>query len=539
VDVAETDDASLDLVEEWRGHPLAVRTDPRAHLLRADGRRVLEGSPGHWHVVASQPSQPWSSGSGHLFTRELVEAARAALAPGGVYAQWLDLGRTSPDLLAGLLRPFVREFADVWVFRFDTQAIVLGFSSPARLDPKRWEEGLRGVSLWSPERLWGHLALDTAKVRELVARDTPEPTDDRPLLELRAGVARLLGRPAEGSVAEVARFFPPDVAAILPDASLREAWSREAVALLTEDGRLDLARAWESKVRLGTVPEALRVRGLLVRAEGDTKKAAEYLREAYAKAPDSSERLAEWVLVLAESLPPASGPDPLAAAVRAVEARRGDGPAWAALAAAYVKAGVPEKAEEALHVALEATSPAAPPGTRAALARLQLAHGRTDERGALVLLRDDPLSMEDVDVLSFRVRLEFLIGADGDTVTTSATEAMRLSAALDDRARTAGQARIHAAASALDRGDRALAVTEATRAVLLLPRDPRAHEERAFAGLAFGAAGTEEALVHLRRSVELARDPGAARERARRILRWHGVDPERLDPPTRPASGAP
>lgn len=64
--------------------------NPKVEIVRSDAFRALVRSDERWDVIASMPSNPWSGGVETLYSREFMEAARSRLAPGGVYAQWLN-----------------------------------------------------------------------------------------------------------------------------------------------------------------------------------------------------------------------------------------------------------------------------------------------------------------------------------------------------------------------------------------------------------------------------------------------------------------
>ncbi|MCP5060012.1 MAG: hypothetical protein GY937_25195 [bacterium] len=64
---------------------------PKVEVLRSDAYRALLHSGGRYGLIVSEPSNPWVAGVEMLFSREFLEAARARLTPGGVYAQWIHL----------------------------------------------------------------------------------------------------------------------------------------------------------------------------------------------------------------------------------------------------------------------------------------------------------------------------------------------------------------------------------------------------------------------------------------------------------------
>ena len=80
---------------------------PAVHLIVGDGRSHLLLTARRYDVIVSEPSNPWMAGIAALFTREFFEAAKARLAPDGVFCQWAH----TYDISDGDVRSIVRTFA--------------------------------------------------------------------------------------------------------------------------------------------------------------------------------------------------------------------------------------------------------------------------------------------------------------------------------------------------------------------------------------------------------------------------------------------
>ncbi len=119
--------ASLECVEieqaTWDAAPFfaelssGLARDPRFRITIADGRNHLLRTPGRYDVIVSEPSNPWISGVSNLFTREFYEAARAALAPAGVFGQWFHYYNLDPSDVKVELATFLSVFpnASLWL----------------------------------------------------------------------------------------------------------------------------------------------------------------------------------------------------------------------------------------------------------------------------------------------------------------------------------------------------------------------------------------------------------------------------------------
>jgi hypothetical protein len=115
------------------GGNLAVSKNPKIQIKRGDAYRTLLRSQGSYDVIVSEPSNPWVTGVEMLFSREFLEAARASLAPGGVYGQWFHAYETDVEVVQLVLDTYASVFPHVSVwFTMHNDLLLLGFDRPAR-----------------------------------------------------------------------------------------------------------------------------------------------------------------------------------------------------------------------------------------------------------------------------------------------------------------------------------------------------------------------------------------------------------------------
>jgi spermidine synthase len=121
---------------------LAASKSPKVEIRRGDAYRTLLRSPGRYDLIVSEPSNPWVTGVEMLYSREFLEAARAHLAPGGVYAQWFHLYESDVEVVELVLRTYTTVFPHVSVwFALGQDLLLLGFDHPDRaLDVHALEE---------------------------------------------------------------------------------------------------------------------------------------------------------------------------------------------------------------------------------------------------------------------------------------------------------------------------------------------------------------------------------------------------------------
>ena len=166
-----------------------------------------EGGGGRWtplsacgleqvHVIISEPSSPWMTMAANLFTREFFEIGRSRLAPGGVFAQWLQLYGVTTDDLRSLVKTFATVFPHVTIFWTTPgqDMVLLGSVVPLEMDiggltstmasPEVAQDLARINIRRVPDLLAYHLIGDD-EVRAF-AGDATLNTDDNALIEFRA-----------------------------------------------------------------------------------------------------------------------------------------------------------------------------------------------------------------------------------------------------------------------------------------------------------------------------------------------------------------
>ncbi len=105
--------------EFFRDENRGVYDDPRTRVVSDDARSFLRSSRLKFDVIVGDLFVPWQSGSGALFSVEHFANARARLAAGGVFCQWLPLYQLTQDEFLLVARSFARVFPSFDVFRGD------------------------------------------------------------------------------------------------------------------------------------------------------------------------------------------------------------------------------------------------------------------------------------------------------------------------------------------------------------------------------------------------------------------------------------
>ena len=112
---------------------LEASKNPKVEVRLGDAYRTLLQSPELYDVIVSEPSNPWVSGVEMLYSLEFLAAARARLAPGGVYAQWCHFYEPDEEVVELGLRNYARVFprVSVW-FTLGADLLLLGFDRADR-----------------------------------------------------------------------------------------------------------------------------------------------------------------------------------------------------------------------------------------------------------------------------------------------------------------------------------------------------------------------------------------------------------------------
>ena len=218
---------------------LNASKNPKIEISSGDAYRTLLRSEGQYDLIISEPSNPWVTGVEMLYSREFLEAARARLAPGGVYGQWFHFYESDVEVVSLVLRTYARVFPHVSVwFTLGPDLLLLGFDEPQRaLDltalQKRFLQpdfaaGFARAGIENFPQLLAHELLPLGALHA-VELEGQIHTLRNPILSYRAARAFFLGKQA---------WMPPLSSPVHREVSLRNSLLRryaEAGEALPED----------------------------------------------------------------------------------------------------------------------------------------------------------------------------------------------------------------------------------------------------------------------------------------------------------------
>jgi predicted membrane-bound spermidine synthase len=202
VEVAELEPAVAHIARLCAPVNRDVMSNPRVHVIVGDGRDVLRSTRERYDLVASEPSNPYRAGVASLYTVEFYRAARARLAPGGIFVQWVQAYEADLPTLRMVYATMCSVFPSVesWSTLEGDLALVASeapLQQDTRLLRRRigqepFASALRDV--WHTNSLEGvaQRFIGDSEFARVMGRGAPLNTDDNMALEYR--FARHVGR---------------------------------------------------------------------------------------------------------------------------------------------------------------------------------------------------------------------------------------------------------------------------------------------------------------------------------------------------------
>ncbi len=203
-DVQSVDDVEIDkvIIEAGdyiydNGNPLS---DPRVHLIIADGRNYLFSTQKKYDIILTESSHIWACSS--LFTKEFYEIVKQRLHDGGIYSIWLPYYEMDDYDYAVIMNTISSVFGHVAEFDFGNDLIILAseheITVPDDIILSKLEDTDAGNDFYSAKEAEDEADIEDAEFIEKhyfgdvrgylqtkVGNVTELNTDDRPILEFR------------------------------------------------------------------------------------------------------------------------------------------------------------------------------------------------------------------------------------------------------------------------------------------------------------------------------------------------------------------
>lgn len=169
--------------------------DKRVNLILQDGRNHITLTDKKYDVIISEPSNPWISGIGALFTVDFFRLVEERLKPGGIVCIWTHTNM-SPENFKSISKAFhsVFPYVTMWESIVGDDYLLIGskddYSLPyeeARriLDNPVTGKDLKRLGIEDIRDLMGLLIMRQDRLQDFIG-DAPMHTDDNSLLEFGA-----------------------------------------------------------------------------------------------------------------------------------------------------------------------------------------------------------------------------------------------------------------------------------------------------------------------------------------------------------------
>ncbi len=125
-------------------------TVPWVNVVNNDGRNYLASTTHQYDVIISEPSNPWITGVSDLFTIDHFHAASQALAPHGIFCQWVQLYELSPENIQAVFRAMAAVFPYMIVFAAEdlsSDTVILLSYDPIPMDYERLRRAMEPPSI--------------------------------------------------------------------------------------------------------------------------------------------------------------------------------------------------------------------------------------------------------------------------------------------------------------------------------------------------------------------------------------------------------
>ena len=169
--------------------------DKRLSVLLEDGRNHIALSKKSYDVIVSEPSNPWISGVGALFTVDFFDLLKNRLNPGGVACIWVHTNM-SPDSFKSIIRSFTEKFPFVtmWESIAGDDYLLIGSEQEYRLSFEKAQKYLTNeitgkdfahIGIRNVPDLMSLMIMSRPKLVEF-SKNTILHTDDNSFLEFNA-----------------------------------------------------------------------------------------------------------------------------------------------------------------------------------------------------------------------------------------------------------------------------------------------------------------------------------------------------------------
>lgn len=209
VDTIEIEPAMIEGARLFGPRVDRAYSDARSNIVIDDAKAFFSASSKKYDLIISEPSNPWISGVGSLFSKEFYQFIPRHLNDQGIFVQWIQLYEIDEQLVGSIFNALSPNFEDyaAWITNSTDMLIVASVKGPlprsdldrlTSLSPALKSE-LARVGITSQQHLDFHKTAD-ARLLQGIARlynELPPNSDYLPILGLHAPKSRFKGISAD------------------------------------------------------------------------------------------------------------------------------------------------------------------------------------------------------------------------------------------------------------------------------------------------------------------------------------------------------
>ena len=205
IDTIEIEASMLEGAEYFRPRVELAYRSPKSHVYIDDAKTFFSTYNKKYDIIASEPSNPWVSGTASLFTEEFYRLIKHFLNPEGELVQWIQLYEIDEELVASVVKALSTQFSDYAIYVSDDENMLLiakNGGALSELSPRLFTIPGMAAEL----SRYGIRHLQDLNLHKIGSRKTLGPlfdsypiaknSDYYPVLDLRAIKSRFLQRGA-------------------------------------------------------------------------------------------------------------------------------------------------------------------------------------------------------------------------------------------------------------------------------------------------------------------------------------------------------
>ena len=135
VDTIEIEPAMIEGARAFGPRVERAYKDPRSHIIIDDAKSYFSGQRSKYDIIISEPSNPWISGVGALFSKEFYQFIPHHLNESGLFVQWIQLYEIDDALVGSILKALTPAFSDYGAWLSNKSDLLIVASPKGSLPP--------------------------------------------------------------------------------------------------------------------------------------------------------------------------------------------------------------------------------------------------------------------------------------------------------------------------------------------------------------------------------------------------------------------